>query len=244
MNLKCVIIDDEPLARECIANYVRELDFLTLVGEGNNPLELIKIEDKHQIDLVFLDIQMPVMNGITYLEQTKSRPMVILTTAYPNYALAGFEFDVVDYLLKPITFNRFCKAVTKAKQLQQFASDHNKKDTAPQNSSADYFFIKSDRNYEKIILDQVLYIEAMQNYVSFHMMNEKKHMALFSLKSVEEKLKNTSFIRVHKSYIVAADKIDSIADNKLKLGSVQIPIGRNYKEVITKEVLGNKILKK
>ncbi|MEO6730794.1 MAG: response regulator, partial [Ferruginibacter sp.] len=115
MTLKCVAIDDEPLARECIANYVREIDFLQLTGMGNNPVDLTRLLDEQPVDLIFLDIQMPVMNGIEFLKMTLHPPMVILTTAYPSYALEGFQLDVLDYLVKPITFNRFFKAVSKAK---------------------------------------------------------------------------------------------------------------------------------
>src|SRR5580765_1321559 len=115
MTLKCVAIDDEPLARECIANYVREIDFLELAGTGNNPVDLTRLLDEKEVDLIFLDIQMPVINGIEFLKMASNPPMVIITTAYPSYALEGFQLDVLDYLVKPITFNRFFKAVNKAK---------------------------------------------------------------------------------------------------------------------------------
>ncbi len=236
--IQCVIIDDEPLARECIANYIREIDFLKVVGEGNNPLKLTEILEQHHVDLIFLDIQMPVMNGIEFLKITNHRPSVIVTTAYPNYALEGFELDVVDYLLKPITFNRFFKAVKKVWELQQI------KNNPPSNISAttgiDYFFIKNDRTYEKIYAKDILYVEAMQNYVAFHTLDHKKHLALITMKQAEENLNNHNFIRVHKSFIVSIEKIQSIVDNKISIDSSQIPIGRNYKNRLMEIVQKNR----
>ena len=238
MIIQCVIIDDEPLARECIANYIREIDFLKLVGEGNNPLQLIELMEHQEIDLIFLDIQMPVMNGIEFLKITNQRPSVILTTAFPNYALDGFELDVMDYLLKPITFNRFFKAVKKVWEFKQVQdASVNKTSRA---SDIDYFFVKNDKTYEKIYVKDILYVEAMQNYIAFHTVDCKRHLALITMKQAEENLQGNNFIRVHKSFIIAVDKIKSIADNKISIGSMQIPIGRNYKTQLMEIVQKNR----
>ncbi len=238
MIIQCVIIDDEPLARECIANYIREIDFLKLVGEGNNPLQLIELMEHQEIDLIFLDIQMPVMNGIEFLKITNQRPSVILTTAFPNYALEGFELDVMDYLLKPITFNRFFKAVKKVWEFKQVQdASANKTSRA---SDIDYFFVKNDKTYEKIYVKDILYVEAMQNYIAFHTTDGKRHLALITMKQAEENLQGNSFIRVHKSFIIAVDKIKSIADNKINIASMQIPIGRNYKTQLMEIVQKNR----
>ncbi len=244
MVLNCAIIDDEPLARECIANYIKEVDFLNLVGTGNNPLLLSKIQESNQLDLVFLDIQMPVMNGIEYLKLALNRPMIILTTAFPNYALEGYELDVIDYLLKPITFNRFFKAVKKSKEFYQMATENTKGDLILTQQDEDYFFIKCDNAYEKIQINAILLVESMQNYVLFHTVDGKKHIALLPLKQVEDRLASTSFIRVHKSYLVAISKITAIADNKMQIANFKIPIGRNYKSNVMEAVVNHKLWKK
>lgn len=244
MVLKCVTIDDEPLARECIANYVREVDFLELVGSGNNPLELSKIQEEHEIDLLFLDIQMPRMNGIEFLKSSTNIPMVILTTAFPNYALEGFEFDVLDYLLKPVTFNRFFKAVNKVKEQYQLRNQKMQEDSAFPNDTAEHIFIKCDNAYKKIELKNIRFIEAMQNYVTFHTTGGKKYLTLMPLKSVEKKLDNRLFLKVHKSFIVSISKIDTINNGKIGIGDIQIPLSRNYKKMVMEKVLKNKIWQK
>src|SRR5687767_3671169 len=162
MALTCVIIDDEPLARECIENYVAEVDFLKLVGTGNNPMDLAQLLATHSPDLIFLDIQMPVMNGIDFLKATPRLPMVIITTAYPSYALEGFQLDVMDYLVKPIVFNRFLMAVNKAKDYHQLVSKSVDQPSLP---STDYFFVKCGHKFERIYFNDLIYIEALQNYV-------------------------------------------------------------------------------
>src|SRR3982751_6855398 len=164
MTLKCVAIDDEPLARECITNYVQEVEFLQLTGTGNNPVDLIRLMDEQKVDLIFLDIQMPVINGIEFLKTAQNPPMVIITTAYPNYALEGFQLDVLDYLVKPITFNRFFKAVSKARDYHNLLSNSTNSGLVKENPSADYFFIKCDYKYERIYFNDILYIEARHNY--------------------------------------------------------------------------------
>src|SRR5688572_13692988 len=227
MTLKCVAIDDEPLARECIANYVREIDFLQLTGTGNNPVDLTRMLDEQEVDLIFLDIQMPVINGIEFLKMTQNPPMVIITTAYPSYALDGFQMDVLDYLVKPITFNRFFKAVTKAKDYHRLlAQSTNTADT-----STDYFFIKCDYKYERIYFSEILYVEAMQNYVTIYT-QKGKYLTLLPLRSVEEKLNVNSFIRVHKSFIVSIPKIEAIENNEAVIGKLRVPISRNYREQV------------
>lgn len=243
MILKCVAIDDEPLARECIANYVREIDFLQLTGTGNNPLELTRLLDEQPVDLVFLDIQMPVMNGIEFLKMTQHPPMVIITTAYPSYALEGFQLDVMDYLVKPITFNRFFKAVTKAKDYHLLKEKSPQQNIVPNEITADYFFIKCDYRYERIYFDQVLFVEAMQNYVTIHT-SKGKYITLLYMKNVEQNLNKNDFIRVHKSFIVSVSKIESIENNEIVIQSHRIPISRNYREQVIKKVVNDKLWKK
>ena len=242
MILNCVTIDDEPLAREGISNYIREIDFLRMVGSGSNPVELIQLLDQQSIDLVFLDIQMPIMNGIDFLKMAQNPPMIIITTAYPSYALEGFQLDVLDYLLKPITFNRFFKAVNKAKNYAQLqlASTTEGSQAA---EAEDYFFIKCENKYEKLFFADILYIQAMQNYVIIHT-SKGKYITLLYLKNVEQYLEGQAFMRVHKSYIVAIPKIEAIDNNELLIQDHRIPISRNYKDRVLKQIVDDKLWKK
>ncbi|MEO1451307.1 MAG: LytTR family DNA-binding domain-containing protein [Bacteroidota bacterium] len=240
MMINCVAIDDEPLARECIANYVREIDFLRLVGTGNNPIALSQLLDQHQVDLIFLDIQMPVMNGIDYLKSAPQQPMVILTTAFPSYALEGYQLDVLDYLLKPITFNRFFQAVNKAKSYHRLQQPQPGQ--AP-STTENAFFIKCDHKYEKLHFHEVLFVEAMQNYVMIYTTRGKFMTSLY-LKSVAQNLDSQKFVRVHKSYLVALDKVERIQDNHLIIQDFRIPMSRNYKEEVMDKLLKGRLWKK
>ena len=243
MALTCVIIDDEPLARECIANYVGEVDFLKLVGVGNNPLDLIQLLEKYSPDLIFLDIQMPVMNGIDFLKTSHRLPMVIITTAYPSYALEGFQLDVMDYLVKPILFSRFFLAINKAKDYHHLLN----RPAVAQDENAglitDYFFIKCGHKFERIYFRDILYVEAMQNYVTIFT-GKCKYITLLPLKNVEQNLNNQSFIRVHKSFIVSIPKIEAIENNEIILQSARIPISRHYRDQVIDRVVNDRLWKK
>jgi len=234
MKMNCVIIDDEPLAREGLSNYVREVDFLHLVDTCTNPVELIQLLDKHSVDLIFLDIQMPKMNGIEFLKILQKPPMVIITTAYPSYALEGFQLNVLDYLLKPITFERFFKAAAKARDYHKLLTGD------PAKEAEDYFFVKCGNKYEKIFFDDILYIEGLQNYVTIYSA-KGKYVTMLSLKMLEEKLSKQAFIRVHKSFIIAINRIDSIESAELCIGSSHIPISRNYREEVLERVLNKSL---
>lgn len=246
MALRSLIIDDEPLARECLANYCREIDFLNVVGIGHNPVELTRLLDEHEVDLVFLDIQMPIMNGIEFLRLAKAPPMVIITTAFPSYALEGFQLEVLDYLLKPITFNRFYQAVAKAKdvhQLRAFNPSHAPA-TAPENApELDHFFVKYEQKYEKIYFADILFVQALQNYVTIYT-TAGKYVTLLYLKNVSDYLKGQPFMRVHKSYIVAIHKIDTVDHHELLIGDHRIPISRNFREEVMRQVVADKLWKK
>jgi two-component system LytT family response regulator len=237
--INCVIIDDEPLAREGLANYVREVDFLTLSGTGENPLELLPLLDRQTVDLVFLDIQMPKMNGIEFLKILQKPPMVVITTAYPSYALEGFQLNVLDYLLKPVTFERFFKAASKARDYHRLLMKSLSNDTAVLEPD-DYFFIKCGSKYEKIPFEEILYVEGMQNYVNIYTL-KGKYVTMLSLKSLEENLDQKAFIRVHKSYIVAIGKIDGIEGNEIFIQNNRIPISRNYRDQVIGQVVTKKL---
>lgn len=237
--MNCVIIDDEPLAREGITNYVREIDFLKLVGTCENPLELARLMSQEKVDLIFLDIQTPKMNGIDFLKVTNDPPIAIITSAYPSYALESFQLDVLDYLLKPITFDRFFKAVKKAKEYFQLLSGH----TVPNPDHKKYFFVKCENKYEKIFSEDILFIQGMQNYVQIN--TEKgKYLTLLNLKDIEENLDESSFLRVHKSYIVNLSKIDSLESHEMIIKSHRIPVSRNFRDHVMNKVLNDRLWKK
>lgn len=241
MKLRCVIVDDEPLASEGLTKYVEVIDYLSLIGVAENPIELNKILESQAVDLIFLDIQMPHMTGLDFLKIKTNLPMVILTTAFPNYALEGFQFDVVDYLLKPITFNRFFKATNKAKEL--YFLKNQAINSISHVAEPDFLFIKCESKYEKILVDEILFVQALQNYVIIHT-TKGKYMTLLPLKTVEEYLDSSKFLRVHKSYLVAISKIESIENNEITIQKQTIPISRNMREQVIEMVVKNKLLSK
>lgn len=233
--MKCVIVDDEPLAREGLASYVREIDSLELVTTCQNPVELKQVLDAQPIDVIFLDIQMPKMNGIDFLKMVQQLPMVIITTAYPSYALEGFQLNVLDYLLKPITFDRFFQAVNKAQDYHALRSRPAQPAPAP-----DYFFIRNGSRYEKVLFADILFIEGSQNYVTIYTVKGKA-MTLLYLKHLEQSLDSSAFIRVHKSYIVSIPHIESIEGNEICIREHRIPISRNYRDSVVEKVVMNKL---
>ncbi|WP_282042033.1 LytR/AlgR family response regulator transcription factor [Winogradskyella flava] len=235
--MNCIVIDDEPLARECITNYIDQIDYLNCVGTGVSALDIPRLISEYEVDLLFLDVQMPLMNGLEYLKSNVSGPMTIITTAFPNYAIEGFDLDVLDYLLKPISFNRFFKSISKAKKQQDLLQQSEV--ITIDGKEEDCFFIKCDGKYEKIYYEEILFVKAMQNYVIIRT-EKRKYITLLFLKNVAEKLDSEMFIRVHKSYIVAVNKIDGFAKHELQIASYKIPLSRNYrKEVIPKILKDN-----
>ncbi|MEO9892990.1 LytTR family DNA-binding domain-containing protein [Aurantibacter sp.] len=236
--MRCIVIDDEPLARECITNYIDQIDLLTCVETGTSALDIPRILEETEVDVLFLDVQMPLMNGLEYLKSNPNAPMTILTTAFPNYAIEGFNLNVLDYLLKPISFNRFFTAITKAKHQYQLLNQNGTPPTKEEESSC--FFIKCDGKYEKINNDDILFIQAMQNYVIIQT-TKRKYITLLFLKNVEEKLNSDAFIRVHKSYVVAIDKIEGVAQHELQIASHKIPLSRNYRKAVVPKILGDNL---
>ena len=229
MMIRCIIVDDEPLAREGMERLVNDAGVFELVAICNNALEANKILSNEKIDLMFLDIQMPGMRGVDFLKTLQIRPLVIITTAYPNFALEGFELNVLDYLVKPITTERFMKAVNRAKDMLEYKED----DSAA--GKKDFFFIRSSSNYEKVFYNDIFFVEASQNYMTIH--TEKgKLMALLTIKSLEEQLPGNKFLRIHKSYIISLEKITSLRGNEVIISSHTIPIGNNYKDQLLKIV--------
>jgi DNA-binding LytR/AlgR family response regulator len=240
MKLHSIIIDDEPLARKGLKEYINDIDFLHFAGEFDAPLKATSLLRTGNIQLLFLDIQMPRITGIDFLRTLQHAPPVIFTTAYPQYALDGYELNALDYLVKPVSFDRFLKAALKAREYYELR-DKNRAD--PSTISTGYFFIKTDNKLVKLVLDEILYAEALQNYVLIHT-REKKHITYLTFKAVEEYLPADRFIKTHKSYIVAAEKIETIEGNNIRIGNRDVPISRNMKEEVMEKLLKGKFLKR
>ncbi|HMU46288.1 MAG TPA: LytTR family DNA-binding domain-containing protein [Chitinophagaceae bacterium] len=241
MKISCIIIDDEPLARKGLKEYISDTDFLELAAEYDNPLKAADIITSGKIQLLFLDIQMPKITGLDFFKSLQLAPPVIFTTAFPQYALEGFELNALDYLVKPISFDRFLKAAMRAKEFYE-VRQKNLAETQNE-SSGEYFFIKADSKLVKIIYSEILFIEALQNYVVIHT-SDKKYITYLTFKSVEEYLPSDRFIKTHKSYIVAVSKIDSIEGNDIRMSQHHIPVSRNMKEEVMDKLLKNKFLKR
>ncbi len=236
MRLRCIIIDDEPVARRLLREYIEDIPFLEISGEADNPLKAQVVMDRDPIDLMFLDINMPKVTGIEFLQSSNSLPMVIMTTAYAEHALDGFTLDVLDYLVKPFSFSRFLKACNKAKEYHQMK-------TQAGNNAGNYFFVKYNGRIEKVLYDDLLYVEAALNYVVLHT-SSNKMIVYLTIKGIIEHLPETLFIKVHKSFIVNRQKISSIEGNIIRIGKIEIPISQNYHEAVMKAILGGKMLKR
>lgn len=233
MKLNCIAVDDEVLALKKIQRFAEKIDYLNLMGTFDNALSTFSFLREHKVDLIFLDIQMDEFTGIQLLETIKDPPYVILTTAYNEYALKAYELDVVDYLLKPIPFDRFVKAVEKV--YARFLKDQNHNQyvqSAPAQAQAaethDYTFIKSGNKTIKVYFNKILYIEGQRDYLQIHM-EDSKIMTLLNFKKMQELLDPAKFVRVHKSYIIAIDKIDYIENNAIKIRDKLIPVSTTYK---------------
>src|SRR6201996_8532340 len=220
--IKCIITDDEPFARKGLQGYISQIDFLDLRGTCENAIELNSLLKKETVDLLFLDIEMPYLSGIEFLKQLSSPPRVIFTAAYEKYAVQGFELEVLDYLMKPISFDRFLRAANKA-------FDYFKQQNQTSGNTGDYIFVKADNRLEKIAFAEILFAEALENYVAIYT-KEKKIITHLTLKMLQEKLPAAAFVQPHKSYIVAIDKINSIEGNILHITTFQVPISKYQKD--------------
>lgn len=235
MKISCLIVDDEPLAQDVLEAYVKNTPQLNLIGICNNAIEALEKMKLNQVDLIFLDIQMPEITGIDFLRTLKDPPMVIFSTAYQNYAVEGFELNAIDYLLKPFSLERFQKAVKKADELAKLKEEHLQRED-------EYIFIKSDQKLQKVHYNDILFIEALADYVKIHT-PDKRYITLQTMKNMEEKLPEKYFKRVHRSFIVSLDKIMSIVGGSVEVSGQRIPIGKNYKESFFDALEKNNILK-
>jgi DNA-binding LytR/AlgR family response regulator len=237
MGIKCIIVDDEPLAIEIVESYVNRIDQLQLQGTFRNAVQAFAYLQQHSVDLIFLDIQMPKLSGIEFLKTLKNPPKVIFTTAFRDYAIDGFDLEVIDYLLKPIPFERFLKAVGKVMHQQTAAvSAPPVKKSEP--STDDYVYFKVDKKMIKTKMAAVLYIESIKDYVKVRT-DEKEIITQQKISYLEESLPSQQFLRIHRSFIVNIDKIDAYSATDVEIGKHSIPIGRNYKNDVMKVLAKN-----
>lgn len=228
--IRCLIVDDEPLARQGLERYVQQIDFLEITGVAKSAMQANTLLHRHTVDLLLLDIEMPGLSGIDFLRTLPHSPLVIFTTAYAQYALEGYEFKVVDYLLKPISFERFLQAVNKVWHLHENTS----------HSEPDFIFVKTDKRLVKLRTEDILWIEGQQNYVLIHTPQEKL-MVLSTMKGLLELLPTTLMLRVHKSYAVAMAQVEAIEGNELLVGSSRVPMSVRMRAAVIEKLTQNRV---
>ena len=228
--IRCIVVDDKPLAIDVLKHYISKVPSLTLTFSTIDPLEALTKVIQGEVDLVFLDIQMPELNGLQFMKIIKGKCLVILTTAYAEYALEGFNNDAVDYLLKPVSFERFYKAVEKAQLILKGLAETTKPNVAaPMEKEVKYIFVKTEYKLVRINVEEIVYIEGLQNYVIIYTATEKI-TSLQTMKKTEEQLPSDQFMRIHKSFIVALNKINSIERNLISIGDKKIALGEVYRK--------------
>ncbi|HVM89985.1 MAG TPA: response regulator transcription factor [Puia sp.] len=228
--LHCIAVDDEPLALELLEDNISKLPYLQLEAKCGNAMEAMKVLQSKNIDLIFLDIQMPGLTGLQFIQSLPKKPMIILVTAYEKFALEGFNLDVVDYLVKPVSLERFVKACNKAWELFQL------RNTTPSSPAAapDYFFVNVDYSLLKISFSDIVWIEGLKDYIKIHLKSTSKPVVTrMSMKTLEEELPAQKFIRIHKSYFVSVEHITAIRKSSVFVGTMELPVGENYKDAVT-----------
>ncbi|XLS29534.1 LytR/AlgR family response regulator transcription factor [Flavobacteriaceae bacterium M23B6Z8] len=240
--MKCIIIDDEPLALNIIKSYCEDLGTLQVAGIYTNALDALPLLNSEKIDLIFCDIEMPQINGIEFIKALTQQPMFIFTTAYPEYALEGFELNAVDYLVKPVPFPRFIKAVSRARELYQLKSDTqvNTINLTPtqgvEGQNDPVIFVKADYNNVRIKLEDIRFVQGLKDYLKIHTQENKPILTLMNFKEILAKLPAQNFLRVHRSFIVNIHHIESIQRNKIVIRDIRIPIGDSYKSEFFKRI--------
>lgn len=229
--LRCIAIDDEPLALELLADNISKVPFLQLVATCDSALKAIKILQEQTIDLIFLDIQMPGLTGLQFIQSLSQKPMIILITAYEKYALEGFNLDVTDYLLKPVSLDRFIKACGKALEIHQLK---NKPKEPAVTATPGFFFVNVDYSMLKVVSADVVWVEGLKDYIKIHLASTTKPVITrMSMKNMEEQLAPPDFIRIHKSYIISVAHITAIRKNSVFLGSMELPVSELYKDAVS-----------
>ena len=227
--INCLVVDDEPIARDGLIEYIEQVEFLHPVAVCKNAIEASYALQNQHIDLLFLDIQMPKITGVDFLKNLSNPPLVVFTTAFPEYAIEGYELNVLDYLLKPISFERFFKAVIKAQAYLNLKLKHDLITSEP------FFFIKSNQKLEKIFIKDILYLEALSNYVILYT-KSRKHIVYMSFKGFESQLPGQLFLKIHKSFIVALDAIQTIDNNEVVIANHILPISKSYRAFVMDRV--------
>lgn len=231
--IRCLAVDDETPALDILEDNIRQVPFLQLVKKCKNAYTAMEALQQEKIDLLFLDIEMPGISGLSFLKSLSNKPMVIFITAYRNYAVEGFDLDVLDYLIKPVAFDRFLKAANKALEYQGY----QQKESAPASHFPEYLFVNAEHQLTKIFLHEITHIEALRNYIKIYLAeNPKPILSKLSLKAIEEKLPDGKYARVHKSFIVMIDKISSIRNDSIQITGKEIPLSRSYRESFLKKI--------
>ncbi|HZI25820.1 MAG TPA: LytTR family DNA-binding domain-containing protein, partial [Chryseolinea sp.] len=230
MKLKCLIVEDEPIAQEILKSYIDKTDFLEVTAQLTNAIEAFTFLQNTSIDLLFLDIKMPQMSGIELLKALAIKPRVIITSAYRDFALDAFDLDVVDFLLKPFSFERFLKAISKASKETMGISQQSVQTGLKLAQEKSFFFVKGNKQLQKIYIEEICFIESQRDYLKFKLDNNKDVITRQTIGYYEEFLPAQYFMRIHRSFIVAVDKIKTVEGNRMRIGEQYLPIGRNYKQ--------------
>lgn len=231
MKTKCLIVDDEPLAIEVIENHISHFENLEVTATARSAIRAFEILEQEKVDLIFLDIQMPQLTGIEFLKTLTKPPVVIFTTAYIDYALESYELDVLDYLVKPISFPRFLKAVNKYFALGNRTDSSDVRPKSGSDPDRDHLFVRADRKSQKVKFDDILYVESVKDYVKIHCA-DRRILVKTSLSAFEEELPAENFVRIHRSYILNLDQITAYTAYDIEIGSIEIPIGVSYKQKV------------
>jgi len=227
--LRCIAVDDEPLALELLEDNISKVPYLQLVAKCSNAIEAMKVLQQQPADLIFLDIQMPGLTGLQFIQSMTEKPMIILITAYEKFALEGFNLDVTDYLVKPVSLDRFVKACNKAKELYELKNRPNK----DASSNPDYFFVNVDYSLLKINFNDIRYVEGLKDYIKIHLKSSSRAIITrMAMKAIEEELPVAKFLRIHKSYIVSLEHITAIRKNSVFLDEMELPVGENFREAV------------
>lgn len=228
--LRCIAVDDEPLALELLEDNISKVPYLELVAKCSNAMEAMKVLEKEQVDLLFLDIQMPGLTGLQFIQSMREKPMIILITAYEKYALEGFNLDVTDYLVKPVSLDRFVKACNKAKELYDLKQRSKNKDAS---ATPEYFFVNVDYSLVKVNFADIKYIEGLKDYIKIHLKNTQRAIITrMPMKTIEEELPANKFLRIHKSYIVSKDHVTAVRKNSVFIDEMELPVGENFREAV------------
>jgi two-component system LytT family response regulator len=237
MKMNCIAVDDEPLALKLLADNIGKVAYLNVVATCSNAFEAMKAMQENHVDLIFIDIQMPGLSGLQYIGTLENKPLVIFITAYKQYALESYDISVVDYLVKPVSLERFIKACNRAKELHELKMMKSK---SPAHPSPEYFFVNADYSQIKLMFDDIIWMEGLRDYVKIYLKNNNKPLVIRgSMKSIEEQLPSNKFVRIHKSYLISIDSIKAIRKNSVFIKDKELPVGETYREAVEKLVSRN-----